>query len=188
MNPERTDYSLSEAALKKAGIDPAICDYDVQTAEEMGIPNSKLAEKYFFELVQLIVDGKIPISVCPDIPLNWETVFWEADQIYISHQEFMGWNYQKQLKSSTGCNPKMTNQETPASSTLIMLGLFIKELGYHEEYNEKGKKGGQYKTIVHTQEIAKKHKVFRNLSRTTIQRNINAALNKIKEISQQDDT
>ena len=100
MNPERTDYSLFEAALKKAGINPAVCKYDVQEAFDEGVPNGGLAFAYFYELVDLIINGQMPVSYGTDKATDEETILWHADEIYISHQDFMNWISLNPINSS----------------------------------------------------------------------------------------
>ncbi len=96
----------------------------------------------------------------------------------------MNWKSQTLFEQPDASDSKPANPDNPISpSGLTMLGLCIKELGF----DDNGKKGGQFKTIEYFQELAKKYKIQRGISKSSVQRNIKASLDRIKEISTEDD-
>ncbi len=181
MNPDREDYSLDEVALMKAGINPMHCRDSVQCAIDRQLPGCYQAEANLMKLYEDCEAGILKPTRIIKPPIG----VLGTDDIYISKEDAENWQPEAPPIQPANIEPKapdrITHQEDKPSQTgtLLMLGLLIKELGFYEQ----GKKGGQDKTIAHIQELARQHKVYRNLSRTTLQRNIGAALDKLIEIS-----
>lgn len=182
MKPDNEDYyTTDEAALIRAGIPISLCN-EVAHAKAQNLPEWQKAETYLIQLRVAIAEGIIQPASPEFIKNDPDMAFICSGTKYVSRDILNNWPEVDYPPDPKQKQKALCNTDAP-KSVYLMLALLIKELGFYEKYNEKGLQGGQDSTIKHIQDLAIKLGLSdKNLSRTTIQRHINKALNALKEV------
>ena len=191
----KSHYTIDEVALWNAGINPNKCEGCVEFAAEDQLSGWELAVEYRDQLELEILNGEVIPSI-DNTPVEHRV---DDDQPTVSadtpietfHQQFclsfddaQNWRPAGNPFKSEQPKTNKSNAEKPAAvSTFLMLAMAIEELGFYQKYNQQGRKGGQAATITHFQELARKYKIYQKFSKSTLQRNINAAKNAFAEHS-----
>lgn len=201
MNPDPERYfNAEEVALQKAGIIAAGCKGSIEEAKANNIPGWHTADAYLdcLELEFYKKNYKIVAGSYFDDSIEQEEIIgtgrFNSFDLYIEKEYAIHWlpgdDDLRTIQSVTSAsqhhplppvpqkNTASDKYEKPAAySALLIISLFISELGFYKKYDEKGQKGGQFAATKHIQDLVETYlSSNKNLSESTIKETIRMAM------------
>ena len=186
----KSNYTIDEVALWNAGINPDRCEGCVEFAAKDRLLGWELAVKYRDQIEAQILNGELIPSIDNTLlekivdddqpPVSIYTTGEKFhEQFYLSFEDARKWRpAENPFKSKQPKTNRADLKKPTQSSTLLMIALLTTDF-YSDDKHE-----GQTMAMRHIQLMAEKLGISdKNLSEATIKRNLKAARDKLKKLT-----